>query len=86
MEDVLVRKIGNSIGIILPKESDLRVGDVVGYKQDGEKIILDIQNVGREHDRELIEDSFKNFSMENSYSEEKMKEKFGEHSWGSQNT
>ena len=45
MENVKVRKIGNSIGVILPKGIGLQAGDLLGYEQDGEKLILDIQNV-----------------------------------------
>jgi len=40
MKNIKVRKVGNSIGIILPKESGLQVGDLLGYKQDGKKLIV----------------------------------------------
>lgn len=83
MENIKVRKVGNSIGIILPKESGLQVGDLLAYKQDGDKLILDAHNVGKEHDRRLIEESFSNFSKGNIYHEEDMKNKFGKYGWGS---
>jgi hypothetical protein len=38
MKNIKVRKAGNSVGIILRKESGLQVGDLLGYKQDGKKI------------------------------------------------
>jgi plasmid stabilization system protein ParE len=41
MKNIKVRKVGNSIGIILPKESGLQVGDLLGYKQDGKKLIYE---------------------------------------------
>lgn len=85
MENIKVRKVGNSIGIILPKESGLQVGDLLGYKQEGKKLILDAENVGREQDKRLIENSFEDFSNGNIHLEEDMKSKFGKYGWGSIN-
>lgn len=82
MENVKVRKVGNSIGIILPKETGLQAGDLLGYEQDGKKLILDIQNVGKESDRKKIEDSFNDFSNSQILSEEQMKNKFEKYGWG----
>lgn len=83
MENIKVRKVGNSIGIILPKESGLKVGDLLGYTHDGKKLILDTENVGKEHDKKLIEESFREFSNGNIHSEQDMKNKFGQYGWGS---
>lgn len=83
MENIKVRKVGNSIGIILPKESGLQVGDLLSYNQDGQKLILDAQNVGIDHDRRLIENSFDDFSNGNIHLEKDMKNKFGKYGWGS---
>ncbi|WP_430618283.1 hypothetical protein IGI78_000505 [Enterococcus sp. DIV1767] len=41
MKNIKVRKAGNSVGIILPKESGLQVGDLLSYKQDGKKLIYE---------------------------------------------
>ena len=83
MKHIKVRKVGNSIGIILPKESGLQVGDLLSYQQDGNKLILDAKNVGKEHDRKLIEASFADFDNGQSYSEAEMQDKFGKYGWGS---
>lgn len=83
MEQIKVRKIGNSIGIILPKETGLHAGDLLGYRQEGGKLILDTESAGKEHDRNLIEESFDDFYEKNIYSEEEMKKKFGKYGWGS---
>jgi hypothetical protein len=85
MKNIKVRKVGNSIGIILRKESGLQVGDLLGYKQDGKKLILDAQNVDKEHDKRLIESSFEDFSNGNILLEEDLKNKFGKYGWGSGN-
>jgi len=83
MENIKVRKVGNSIGIILPKESGLEVGDLLEYTHDGKRLILDTENVGKEHDKKLIEDSFADFATGNVHHEKDMKKLFGKYGWGS---
>lgn len=83
MKEIRVQKIGDSIGIILPKETGLQVGDILGCRQDEGRLILYTENAGKAHDKKLIEDSFKNFCDENIESEEEMKKKFGKYGWGS---
>lgn len=83
MKVIRVQKIGDSIGIILPKETGLQVGDILGYWQEGGMLILDTENAGKAHDKKLVEDSFKDFCDENIESEEEMKKRFGKYGWGS---
>lgn len=85
MEKIKVRKIGNSVGIILPKETGLQAGDLLGFRTEGKNLILETENAAKEHDRNLIEESFAEFSIGNSHSEEEMKLKFEKYGWGSTN-
>jgi antitoxin component of MazEF toxin-antitoxin module len=82
MGKIKVRKIGNSVGIILPKELGLRNGDLVNYKREGNLFILDTSDAAREHDRQLIEQSFQEFEKELTMTEEDMKKTFGKYGWG----
>jgi hypothetical protein len=51
----------------------------------GKKLILDAQNVDKEHDKRLIESSFEDFSNGNILLEEDLKNKFGKYGWVSGN-
>lgn len=55
------------------------MGDLLAYKQEGEKLILDTRNVSKEHVRKLIEESFSDSSKGSIYHEEDMKNKFGKY-------
>lgn len=81
MKKIKVRKIGNSIGIILPKESGLKLGDILTYSQKGNQIILDSEEEAKEHDRELIEKSFADYDAKRIVTEAQMVEKFGRYGW-----
>lgn len=54
MKAIKVRKIGNSIGIILPRESGLTIGDELTYYEKGNQLILDKSEINKAHDRVLI--------------------------------
>lgn len=61
MQKVKVRRIGNSLGVILPKDSEITVGESLTYQKNGSIIQLDLSEVQKSHDRNLIEESFKDF-------------------------
>ncbi|MEO1768334.1 hypothetical protein [Candidatus Enterococcus ferrettii] len=62
MGELKVRKIGNSVGALSPNEWGLQDGDVLEYTKERGKYILDVQNAAKNHDRQLIEESFANFA------------------------
>ncbi|MCP9380095.1 AbrB/MazE/SpoVT family DNA-binding domain-containing protein [Lacticaseibacillus paracasei] len=82
MAELTIRKIGNSLGSILPKGLGLQEGDKIKYTQTEHKLILDLETTDIKHDRELIEESFRDFETGKWLNEETMKEKFGEFGWG----
>ena len=48
MKSLKVRKIGNSVGIILPKELRLHEGNILSYTKEGTTLIIDTKEVMRE--------------------------------------
>ena len=81
MTQIKVRNIGNSVGIILPKELGLINGDIIQAEKKGNLFVLDTSKTAREHDKKLIEDSFAAFEKELIVSEAKMKDIFGKYGW-----
>lgn len=81
MRQIKVRNIGNSIGIILPKELGLVNGDIIQAEKKGNLFVLDISNAAKEHDKKLIEDSFADFEKELVVSEIQMKDTFKKYGW-----
>lgn len=82
MKQIKVRKIGNSIGGIFPKEWGLHEGDVLNVRKEGNTFILDAQESAKEQDRLLIEESFAEFETKNTVTETEMKDIFGKYGWG----
>jgi len=82
MGELKIRKIGNSIGAIFPKEWQLEEGDVIEYSKDEDKIILNTEDLNKKHDRDLIEESFADFEQGLYVTEEEMAEEFGDDGWG----
>ncbi|MGM0214897.1 AbrB/MazE/SpoVT family DNA-binding domain-containing protein [Enterococcus sp. AZ109] len=82
MGELKIRKIGNSVGAIFPKEWGLEAGDVVEYTKDGDNYVLNTQDIAKEHDRQLIEESFAEFEAGKTLTEEQMKKAFGKYGWG----
>lgn len=82
MKQIKVRKIGNSIGGISPKEWGLHEGDVLNVRREGNLFILDAQDAAKEQDRQLIEESFADFETKNTVTESEMTELFGKYGWG----
>lgn len=80
MKPIKVRNIGNSVGIILPKESGLTNGDIIQAKKS-DLFILDTSEITRGHNRKLVEDSFADFEKELIVSKSKMKAIFGKYGW-----
>lgn len=78
---IKVRNIGNSVGIILPKELGLVSGDIIQAEKKGNLFILDTSEIAKEHDRKLVEDGFADFEKELIVSESKMKAIFGKYGW-----
>lgn len=81
MSEIKVRKIGNSVGIILPKELGLSNGDTIQAKREGNLFILDTTQTAKEHDKRLIEESFQDFEQGLTVTESEMKETFGRYGW-----
>ena len=81
MGKLMIRKFGNSVGVILPKEFGLQPGDILSYRQENHLIIIDTSLAALEHDRELIEESFADFKKGLVVSEESLKMKFGKYGW-----
>ncbi|AFR99672.1 AbrB/MazE/SpoVT family DNA-binding domain-containing protein [Lentilactobacillus buchneri] len=81
MAKVKVRKIGNSLGVLLPKESGVHEGDELEYAQEGDKIILDTQEAQNARVREIVENSFKDFETGNVLTEDDMVRIFGKYGW-----
>ncbi|MBO1103516.1 AbrB family transcriptional regulator [Enterococcus hirae] len=82
VQSIKVRKIGNSVGIILPKELGLKNGDVLQAEKEGNLLILDTTQIAKEHDKKLIEESFKDFEKGLTVTEFEMRENFGKYGWG----
>lgn len=81
MKAIKVRKIGNSIGIILPRESGLTIGDELTYYDKGNQLILDKSEINKAHDRALIEKGFYDFEKGLFVSKAEMKQTFGKYGW-----
>jgi len=81
MEQIKVRKIGNSLGVILPKSSNVTEGALLGYEKQGSHIILDTTQADKEHDKALIETAFADFEKGLTLSKEDMKKRFGKYGW-----
>lgn len=82
MEYLKVRKIGNSLGVILPKSAGLKVGEQLAYYNDGHTINLDMEAAQKARARAAIEASFADFDRGDFYTEEEMERDFGKYGWG----
>ncbi|AOF48620.1 AbrB family transcriptional regulator [Tetragenococcus halophilus] len=82
MGKIKVRKIGNSVGAIFPKEWGLEEGDILNYQKKDNHYIIDTQQLAQKHDRQMIEESFADFETGRVLSEEEMKQEFGKYGWG----
>ncbi|MBE8830339.1 AbrB family transcriptional regulator [Enterococcus hirae] len=80
-KELKVRNIGNSVGIILPKELGLKNGDTIQANQEGNLFILDTTQTSKEHDRKLIEESFQDFEKGLTVTEIEMVKAFGKYGW-----
>lgn len=81
-KEMKVRKIGNSVGVILPKEMGLHENDVIDFKREGNVYYFDITRSAKEQDRKLIEESFQDFEKGLTLTEKEMKKTFGKYGWG----
>ncbi|MEK4153299.1 AbrB family transcriptional regulator [Carnobacterium maltaromaticum] len=77
-----VIRIGNSLGVILPKDNGITVDESLTYKENGSIIQLDLSETQKLHDRNLIEESFKDFEEGNVVTEKEMVKEFGNYRWG----
>lgn len=82
MQEIKVRKIGNSLGILLPKDSGVTEGESLVYQKKGSIIQLDLSEAQKAHDRSLIEESFHDFEVGNIITEKEMMQEFGKYGWG----
>nr|OTP50446.1 hypothetical protein A5881_001870 [Enterococcus termitis] len=82
MHKIKVRKIGNSLGVILPKDSGIVEGESLVYQKIGNIIQLDLSEAQKNYDRNLIEESFADFEKGNIVTEAEMMEEFKKYGWG----
>ena len=84
MKKLKVRKIGNSLGSIFPKDWEVHDGELLSYIVDkkNHRVIIDLSKNDLEHDRALIEESFKDFETGNFATEKEMNTMFGKYGWG----
>ena len=82
MKKIKVRKIGNSLGVILPKDGGIAEGDELAYSKEDATITLNLVEAQKAHDRALIEAGFKDVEQGNLLTETDMKRKFGQYGWG----
>ena len=83
MKKLKVRKIGNSLGSIFPKDWEVREGATLNYEVDkkNHKVIIDLNYIDIEHERNLTEKSFSDFEKHEYLSEKDMQAKFGKYGW-----
>jgi len=79
MKSLKVRKIGNIVDSILPKELRLHEGDILSYTKEGSTLIIDTKEVMREQDCKEIEKAFDDFSKGLIVSESEMKDTFSKY-------
>jgi hypothetical protein len=80
-KQIKVRKIGNSIGALFPKEWRLVDGDLIEYEETADgKILLDINELGKAHDRAMIEAGF-DYTMDQLLSKEEVAEQLKDLGW-----
>ncbi|MDR0199907.1 MAG: AbrB family transcriptional regulator [Streptococcaceae bacterium] len=77
-----VRKIGNSVGVILPKETGVIEGDELKIQFTDQGILLGFEEANKAHDRAMIEEAFADFEKGNLVTEEQMIARFGKYGWG----
>ena len=84
MKKLKVRKIGNSLGSIFPKDWEVHDGELLSYTVDkkNHRAIIDLSKNDLEYDRALIEEGFKDFETGNFATEKEMKAIFGKYGWG----
>jgi len=82
MSQLTVRKIGNSVGAIFPKQLGLNSGEKLNYHCEKDQLIIDLKPLHLQHDRDLIEESFADFDTGNWVSESTMEKEFGKYGWG----
>ncbi|MBP1040178.1 AbrB family transcriptional regulator [Vagococcus sp. BWB3-3] len=80
--EIKVRKIGNSLGVLLPKDSGVTEGELLVYRKMGSIIQLELSEAKKVHDRGLIEESFDDFEKGNTVTEKEMTQEFGKYGWG----
>lgn len=81
MTKVKVRKIGNSLGVILPKNSGVHDGDLLDLNIEEDKIILNLREAQLAHDRKIIEKAFEDVDKGKLLTEAEMEQKFGKYGW-----
>lgn len=76
-----VRKVGNSLGAIIPKNWEVSEGDILHYEVSQNKIIIDRYESDLEHDRRVIDEGFKDFEKGLIVDNERLKKEFGKYGW-----
>ena len=65
----------------MPKELGLKNGDTLQAEKEGNLFILDTTQTAKNHDKKLIEESFKDFEEGLIVTETEMRESFGKYGW-----
>ncbi|AMV69219.1 Hypothetical protein ADU73_0813 [Pediococcus damnosus] len=81
MKKIKVRKVGNSLGVILPKSSGVVEGMELDYQKQSSKIELTINETEREYDCREIEKGFDDFEKQNILTEDEFAKKFQKYGW-----
>ncbi|MBO0460237.1 hypothetical protein IGL24_000362 [Enterococcus sp. DIV2371] len=82
MKSPKVRKIGNSVGVMLPKELELHEDAILSYPTEGTILMIEAKEVVRDRERKEIEKAFADFSKGLVVSETEMKDTFSTYGWG----
>jgi len=80
-EEIKVRKIGNSLGVILPKSTGIHEGDELYFMQKGERLILDMTEADINRARTIIEKGFDDFKYNRTLTEDEMAKLLGKYGW-----
>ncbi|MEK0397891.1 hypothetical protein WMR87_01335 [Tetragenococcus halophilus] len=60
----------------------MKGGDKLDYQEKITSHINDTQQLAKEHDHKIIEESFAEFETNHTVSEEGMRKEFGKYGWG----
>ncbi|KRK87028.1 hypothetical protein [Lentilactobacillus sunkii] len=81
MKKIKVRKIGNSLGVILPRTTGIHEGDELHLMKKGEWLILDMSEANINRARAIIQKGFDDFKYNRTLTEDEMASLLGKYGW-----